>query len=214
MERSLRQSLALSGVAQSAYMVSQLAHHGMVGQDKLNTLVRSLFMQNPETTEAVYGSIARLNLGIQVLQEIVRRGNPQDSLKSPEVMRYFLGMLHLERKLAAREDLLRIIGERLSRLAHEPLDSPDLASPALLQKLAAIYQDTLSTLPFRVQVTGEVSFLKNEEVADRIRAVLLAGIRSAVLWHQSGGRRWQLLLGRGRIDRNLHLLLNRVHEIH
>lgn len=213
MDKKMRQCLALSGVAQAAYLVRQLAHHGMVGQDKLNTLVRSLFVMSPRTTEEVYGSVSRLNLGMQVLQEIVRNDG-SESLKSPDVMRYFLGILHLERKLAARKDMLRIIGDRLDRLDHEPLDSPDLASPALLRQLAAIYQDTLSTLPFRIQVTGEVSFLKNEDVADKIRAVLMAGIRSAVLWHQSDGRRWQLLFMRRKIDHNLHLLLNQVHEIH
>ena len=214
MDKKLRQCLALSGVAQSAYMVRQLAHHGMVGQDKLNTLVRSLFITSPHTTVDVYGSVNRLNLGMQVLQEIVRSDDGNDSLKSPEVMRYFLGILHLERKLAARQDLLRIIGKRLEQLEHAALDSPDLASPDLMQRLASVYQDTLSTLPYRIQVSGEVSFLKNEEVADKIRAVLMAGIRSAVLWQQSGGRRWHLLFFRRNIDRSLHLLLNQLHEIH
>ena len=213
MDKKLRQCLALSGVAQAGYMVKQLAHHGMVGQDKLNTLVRSLFIMNPRTTDEIYGSVSRLNLGMQVLQEIVRN-NSDDSLKSPEVMRYFLGILHLERKLGARGDMLRKIGERLDRLEHEALDSPDLAGPQLLRELAAIYQDTLSTLPFRIQVTGEANFLKNEDVADKIRAVLLTGIRSAVLWHQSGGRRWQLMFMRKQLDRNLHLLMHQVHEIH
>ena len=71
MNRKLRQCLALSGVAQSAYMVKQLANHGMVGQDKLNTLVRSLFITKPTTTEEVYGSVSRLNLGMQVLQAVL-----------------------------------------------------------------------------------------------------------------------------------------------
>lgn len=214
MDKKLRQSLALSGVAQAAYLVKQLAHHGMVGQDKLNTMVRSLFMMSPRTTEEIYGSVSRLNLGMQVLQEIVRSNDQNSSLKTPEVMRYFLGILHLERKLAARKDMLGIIGNKLDKLEHVALDNPDLANPALVQQLAAVYQDTLSTLPFRIQVTGEVNFLKNEEVADRIRAMLLAGIRSAVLWQQSEGRRWHLLVRRRKIDRNLHLLLNQVHEIH
>lgn len=214
MNKIQRQCLALSGVAQSAYLVKQLAHHGMVGQDKLNTLVRSLFITSPGTTEEIYGSVNRLNLGMQVLQEIVRNTGGDNSLKTPDVMRYFLGILHLERKLGGRKDMLRIIGDKLEGLEHEALDSPDLASPALLQQLAAVYQDTLSTLPFRVQVSGEANFLKNEEVADKIRAVLLAGIRSAVLWQQSDGRRWHLLLMRGKIERNLLLLMNQVHEIH
>ena len=214
MDKNFRQCLALSGVAQSAYMVRQLASHGMVGQDKLNTLVRSLLVTSPQTTVEVYGSVSRLNLGMQVLQEIVGNNDQDSSLKSPDVMRYFLGILHLERKLAGRGDMLRIIGDRLERLDHAGLDSPDLATPELLQALATVYQDTLSTLSFRVQVTGEASFLKNTEVAEKIRAVLLAGIRSAVLWQQSGGRRWHLFLKRKKISHDLHLLMTQVHEIH
>ncbi|MDG2176134.1 MAG: high frequency lysogenization protein HflD [Gammaproteobacteria bacterium] len=212
MDKQLRQCLALSGVAQASYMVKQLAHHGMVGQDKLNTLVRSLFITNPHTTEDVYGSVSRLNLGMQVLQEITR--NEEGSLKTPDVMRYFLGILHLERKLSARAGMLAIVGERLEQMDTMELDSPDLGNPEIINTLAKLYQDTLSKLPFRIQVTGEVNILKNEETSDKIRAVLLAGIRSAVLWQQLGGRRWQLLLQRRKIDRNLLLLMNKVHEIH
>ena len=85
MNIKLQQCLALSGVAQSAYLVKQLAQNGMVGQDKLNTLIRSLFISKPKTTEEVYGSVRRMNLGMQVLQEIVR--NDEGSLKSPDVLR-------------------------------------------------------------------------------------------------------------------------------
>jgi len=212
MNIKLQQCLALSGVAQSAYLVKQLAQNGMVGQDKLNTLIRSLFISNPKTTEEVYGSVSRLNLGMQVLQEIVR--NDEGSLKSPDVLRYFLGLMHLERKMMTKKGMLDLIGERLDAMEHLSLEDPDLGNNQLIQELSALYKDTLSTLPFRIQVTGEVKFLKNEEIADKIRAVLLSGIRSAVLWYQLEGRRWHLLIGRKKIDRNLLLLMNKVHEIH
>lgn len=212
MNIKLQQCLALSGVAQSAYLVKQLAQNGMVGQDKLNTLIRSLFISKPKTTEEVYGSVRRLNLGMQVLQEIVR--NDEGSLKSPDVLRYFLGLMHLERKMMAKKGMLDQIGERLDDMEHLSLEDPDLGNKQLIQELSALYKDTLSTLPFRIQVTGEVKFLKNEDIANKIRAVLLSGIRSAVLWYQLEGRRWHLLIGRKKIDRNLLLLMNKVHEIH
>jgi len=212
MDRKLRQCLALSGVAQAAYMVRQLGENGMVGQDKLNTLVKSLFITNPHTTVEIYGSVSRLNLGIQVLQEILR--NEEGTLKDPQVLRYFLGILHLERKLSANRKMLDEVGDRLATLSPAHLDDPGLAGPGLLRQLAEIYQVTLSTLPFRIQVSGDVKFLKNEEIADRIRAVLLGGIRSAVLWNQLGGRRWQLLLFRKKMDRHLLYLMNHVLDIH
>ena len=46
-------------------------------------------------------------------------------------------------------------------------------------------------------VNGEHTYLSNDEIAAQIRALLLAGIRAAILWRQSGGSRWRLLFGRG-----------------
>ena len=66
----------------------------------------------------------------------------------------------------------------------------------LCHSVSGIYQDTLSKLKFRIKVTGSAQNLENTDNADIIRALLLAGIRSAFLWHQLGGRRWKLLLQR------------------
>jgi len=47
-------------------------------------------------------------------------------------------------------------------------------------------------------------------VANRIRALLLAGIRSAVLWYQLGGRRWRLVVYRRRIQHTAANLARRI----
>jgi high frequency lysogenization protein len=41
----------------------------------------------------------------------------------------------------------------------------------------------------RIMVNGDPAHLNNPENANRIRALLLAGIRAAMLWRQSGGGR-------------------------
>ena len=66
----------------------------------------------------------------------------------------------------------------------------------MCHSISAIYQDTLSTLRFRIKVNGSEAQLTNSNNADLIRTLLLAGIRSAYLWRQLGGRRWKLLLQR------------------
>ena len=105
------------------------------------------------------------------------------------------------------------LGRRLQSIS--PLSAPysdphrqTSAEPAGLHEtersfeaLATLYQDTISTLPFRIQVQGKVEHLQDERIANRIRALLLAGIRFAVLWHQIGGRPWHLFVLRGRINR-------------
>ena len=51
----------------------------------------------------------------------------------------------------------------------------------------------------RVIVSGAADHLNRPEVAATVRALLLAGLRSAVLWRQLGGSRLALLLSRGAI---------------
>jgi high frequency lysogenization protein len=79
-------------------------------------------------------------------------------------------------------------------------DAPaDDVHPALIEKLAGLYSQTISTLVPRIMVSGEHGHLSNPATAARVRAALFAGIRSAVLWRQLGGRRWRLLFQRARI---------------
>jgi high frequency lysogenization protein len=63
-------------------------------------------------------------------------------------------------------------------------------------RLAELYVSTLSLLTPRVMVNGNPQQLQQPPVVEKIRANLLAAVRSAVLWRQVGGRPWQLLLYR------------------
>jgi high frequency lysogenization protein len=59
----------------------------------------------------------------------------------------------------------------------------------------------------RIQVSGSPQILQRDENAEKVRALLLAGIRSAVLWRQSGGRRWQLIFNRRKVIHHARDLL-------
>ena len=66
----------------------------------------------------------------------------------------------------------------------------------VIANLADIYSNTLSQIPPKIMVAGESNFLNNPSNANKIRALLLAGVRAAVLWSQTGGGRWQVLFKR------------------
>ena len=76
--------------------------------------------------------------------------------------------------------------------------------------LASVYQDTLSTMRQRIQVMGTARALQDQRNADRIRALLLAGVRASLLWHQTGGRRWRLLLNRPAVHHAAERLVSRL----
>ena len=87
------------------------------------------------------------------------------------------------------------------------LDQPFFCHPTVIAAVAQLYQDTVSTFSFRIQVTGEPRHLQNSDNANKVRALLLAGIRAAILWRQVGGKRWQLLLFRSRVGKSARKIL-------
>lgn len=207
MERELEQTLALAGVAQAAFLVHQLAQHGVIAQDKLQTAVHSLYVTQPKDAEDVFGNKRQLHLGQQVLQELLSGGT--SAFSTSEVLRYLLALLYLQFKLAGRQTMLDTVSKGLDNIRQRFPDVELAESPEALRELSRLYQATLSTLPFRIQVRGNMHYLQNDHVAIKVRVLLFAGVRAAVLWRQTGGKRWHLLLRRGRLRDNLTRLLGK-----
>lgn len=67
-------------------------------------------------------------------------------------------------------------------------------SEGVFNALAGVYVDAVSPVGPRIQVHGSIELLKNPIIQAKVRALLLTGIRSAVLWRQVGGRRFDFLL--------------------
>ena len=109
-----------------------------------------------------------------------------------------LGMRQLERRFIRDEEM----GARVHRgvVALQPLAGNEgVTHPEVLAGLGKLYADTVSHLRPRVMVQGNPHYLAQADVVAEIRAVLLAALRSAVLWRQLGGSFWDLVLRRGEI---------------
>jgi len=128
------------------------------------------------------------------------------------VIHYVFGMIFLEKKLAKQPQMLTAIKTGIEQIIAQTQESPAMTQPEIIENLATLYVQTLSTFDYRIKVSGEPRFLENPSNASKIRALLLAGIRSTVLWRQKGGRRWQFLWSRNKIlqivQQNLQSLEN------
>lgn len=184
--------LALAGVFQAAALVKQLAKTGRLDEKALLTSIKSIFKIDATTAIEVYENPQTLVLG---LEELTRLFSNKKLPKDQDIARYVFSLLHLERKLNAHPKMLELIRTGISRATIQAAHfSPTHEN--VMANLASLYTDTLSTFSFRVHVTGEPLYLSQTAILNKVRALLLAGIRSAVLWQQLGGRRWQLLLTR------------------
>lgn len=195
------QIIALAGVFQAAALVNKLAHTGQVSDAALAYMLKTLLVRNPASTLDVYGGDdLGLNEGYKLLQSTLERNT--DNLPR-ESLRYVVSMLSLERQFSRRDDLLEIAGLRLPKIEQQ-VELYGLSSDNIASSFGGLYQDTISTLKQRIQVHGDMRFLQQEATAAKVRALLFAGIRSARLWRQLGGRRWHLLTQRGSMLKELN----------
>lgn len=207
MERTLsNQTLALAGVLQALRQVQSVAQDGRCDPEVLAAAVHSIFARDAETVEAVYGSLGALRGGLALLHSQLQSASNQ---AGTERLRYLVTLLHLERKLAKRRDLLERIGEGIDR-ARQQAEHFDPTHENVIGSLANTYAETVSTLRPRLMVAGEPAHLNNPANADKVRTLLLAAIRSAVLWRQAGGGRLGLLLRRRAVVREAARLLNQL----
>ena len=189
--------VALAGLFQAVKLVQQVAREGSAEPQPFETSIASLFRIDADTTDAVYGGRGHLSLGLRTLCRQLGRDKAQ---QEAELMRYAVSLLVLERKLIRDKTLLELLRKGIEAASEQPEHFP-VTHEDVLAKLADTYSNTISTLEPRIMVQGKPENLNNPANANRIRAMLLSGIRSAVLWRQLGGNRMRLLFSRRRIVR-------------
>lgn len=199
------QTIALAGIAQAAALVQQLATTGSADSAALEATIGSLFISDEHGVENVFGGLSGLKLGIEQLSD------QMSGLKiaNPEQARYAASLVFLENQLSKQPAMLKTIFSGIER-AQAQSEHFGLLHENVLANLGEIYKTTISTLQPRIMVNGEQEYLSKPSVADKIRACLLAGIRSAILWRHCGGTRWKFLFYRKKIQAELQILLKKL----
>jgi high frequency lysogenization protein len=196
-------TVALAGLYQSVSLVSDIAWDGQVAPMPFKASLASLFKIDADTFEDVYGGWNGIKVGLQVLHDQLTNDDKERRL---EHTRYAVTLLYLEKRLSRSPAMIATIQEGIGK-AREQLAHFDLTHINVVCRLADTYQQSISRLRPRIMVQGDQSHLTNPDNASRIRALLLAGIRAAVLWRQAGGTRWRLLFGRKALLRDVEALL-------
>jgi len=197
MKSDQNRCIALAGMFQAANLVSDIAYTGNCEQEAANASIYSLFQVNADSVPSVYGGLEGISTGLTYLiQQLSGKGD-----RNTEITGYVITMMHLERKLSKQPEMLKTISDGITlatfRLEHYPMLHQNI-----LGQLADIYSQTMSTMQPRIMVHGEPLHLQNSDNTNYIRSLLLAGIRSAMLWHQCGGKRIQIIISRKKIIEN------------
>ena len=192
-------NIALAVVLQCAQLVHTLAYSGRADAAQIKACIDPLLVTDPDTVADVYPDVSRFTAGLSTLQKALDSNGMKEYA---EPMKYVLGMSVLQQQLMAVPSMQNIIRQRMLQRdtlfldVEEPEPGENPLAPSRKSDefdyavLAALYQDTISKLTYRIHVKGSVEHLRNQRVADQIRALL---------WHQLGGRRWHLFFYRRRI---------------
>ena len=197
-------TIAFAGLCQAVKLVQQAAKNGHCDHHAFNTALRAILTTSPANTVNVFGDESQLKMGLECLVNDID-GSPDGS----ELTRYIISLLALERKLSQRKDAMAQLGDRI-QLAQRQTDHFDLDSEQMISNIASIYLDVVSPIGPRIQVSGTPTVLQQSINQHKVRALLLSGLRCAVLWKQVGGKRRHLILGRKKMIEQAKILLARM----
>ena len=188
-------AMALAGVLQATELVRQAAWHGTWSGYAATASLDSLFRLEADTVDSVYGDRKRMRLGLETLISVL-----QGDQGSNDALRYAVALLQVERNFQRNKTLQNKVGSGLEEIEQAARDEPEETSEDFkAERVAVLYTETISQLSPRIVVNGKPQYLKVERVVNWVRSLLLAGLRSAVLWDQLGGGRMELMFGRRKL---------------
>jgi len=199
MDQFTEKTYGLAGIFQAATLVQQVACTGEAQRFAKQASLNSILVLDAVNALSVYSDRQGIELGLRQIQLVFGESRDQKSL---ETFQYVAKLSQLAKLLMSDNHKMSEFGPKVEGLSA-------FSGDELIEAMADIYKEFISGMEPRVLVNGEQGFLAQDEIAQQVRAFLLSGIRSAFLWHQKGGSRWDFLLKRAKyLQEANRLLLN------
>lgn len=186
--------MPLAAMCQISKLVQKTAKYGQFNEVEVASFLKSIVNLNPAHPQDVYEDEWALKEGYKTL---ISQLSPEGD-KDVEMVKYVGSLMQLERALTSNKAALDELAKRLNEVERQLLHF-DVCDTTIVAAFADIYSQVLSPLGQKIQVFGQPELLKQPSYQQKIRALLLAGIRSAVLWRQLGGKRRQFFFGKKKI---------------
>ncbi|MDQ6969394.1 MAG: DUF489 family protein [Mariprofundus sp.] len=213
---------ALAAMTQAVYLVNNIARKGTADTEDCRVLMESIFANAPnsdndsqhhsdnnspappqQSVADLYGGIDKLNTGLRICSQLLR-GEKIPGAK--DLMLYSAGLITLERRLGKKEATRQQLANGMQRIGHQRQYFGDAMHHNVIAAIADLYGNTISNMKPRIIVRGKPEHLSQSVHTQRVRALLMTGLRAAHLWHQHGGGHLNLLLRRKALLRELESL--------
>jgi high frequency lysogenization protein len=197
-------AIAFAALVQATYMVDTIARKGSIDAEDFEACVQSILAESTDPPEQAYGGLRRLHTGLHLGMRMLKG---EQLVQAKAIVSYGASLMRLERRLSAAPDMLAQISSGIGKARSQAGYFGSITHANIIAGLAGLYGDTLSTLKPRIIIHGKAEYLTQAANTDKVRTLLLAGIRAAHLWRKSGGSQWRLLLGRRRLLADMNALL-------
>ncbi len=194
------ETIALAAVFQSAAQIQKVARFGQVDEAAIAPLMRALIITNPNTVEDIYKPSTMLPGLNQLLTSLYPKEATQP--KNAELIKIAFSIMSLETNLERQTMVFKQLDSEVDKLRNQVLgihsnyetaEDNILVDYDIIKLYSNIYSGLISPNFPKLIIYGEESYLSRTEFQVMIRALLLSGIRAAMLWHQVGGKRYSLM---------------------
>ena len=204
----LRQrATALAAMTQAIYLVNNIARKGMADTEDCRVMMESIFADSSDhAAKAVadlYGGPVCLHTGLRLCSQLLQAEKIPDA---KAMMIYSAGLIALERRLRKNAPMRQKLADGMQRIAQQRQYFGHAMHHNVIAAVADLYGETISTMKPRIIVRGKPEYLSQASNTQRVRALLMAGLRAAHLWQQHGGGHMSLLLRRKSLLRELDIL--------
>lgn len=197
MERFTERTYGLAGMFQAAILVQQIARSGETDRFAKNASINSVLILDAVNALAIFSDHQGIKLGLRQMEMVFDGARNSETI---EVFQYVAGLAQLSVNLQKDQ-------ERMAGFSRHVETLSGFSNDQLIEMMAGVYSKFISDLQPRILVNGEQGFLAQDDIAQQVRAFLLAGIRAAFLWQQKGGSRWDFMLKRKKYVQEAQYLL-------
>lgn len=202
-QRETDRTMALAGIFQAAALASNIALNKPIHEGMYHASLESIFKVDAPDVKSVYGDPLYLRTGLSTLKDFAAQ---KPYFKEKILLRYILYMIRAAKKILNNKEMSQQLSRRLQPIisqAHHLGPHHEL----VMRELSMLYRQVFLERRLFVMILGNTTTLKDPLIIQKIFSMLVAGIRSAVLWYQLGGSRLQLLFQRTHIGKSAHILL-------
>lgn len=195
--------LALAGIAQAIGLMSDFSKTGQYNQIAFIASVSSILKTDPENALSVYGDWAGIQYGLAKLLWLF---TPPTKRNETRVM---LSIMRLQKKIFHSQLIIERLTERINQVKKQT-NYFNIDHPSIIANLADIYENILRSMRFNTSIRGNPRVLNVPANMEKIRIMLLAAVRSSVLWRQMGGSKWDLIFHRKKIQQITREMLQHI----